>query len=280
MASLQELRKRLKSIQATGQLAGAMRTAATAKYARVGRMREVFAPYAAAYRDTLSLLGGAGVPRRTAENSPCDCIVVMGGNRGMCGGFNAELMRFLDRELSERDAPVLLVCAKKAAAHLRERGAFFEEYPVSDAPSYEETCAVSDRVIELYASGGATRVFVVWQSFQNMLTQTPAIRQVLPETGDTGESAADESLLYLPDRETIGARLAEKSLAAQIYGLALENAVGAQAATVMAMRSACDNASDAASELDIMINRRRQAEITSGVIETASGMDRQGDLSV
>lgn len=276
MASLQELRKRLRSIQTTGQLAGAMRTAATAKYARLGKVREGYAPYAEACRGMRAQLGGAGLPR-PADSRERDCLVVMSGNRGMCGGFNAELMRCLSRELAGRDDPIVLVCGKKAAAHLREWGTAFEEHNLSDVPAYDETRALTDRILALYASGEAARVFVVYQSFQNMLTQTPAVRQLLPETDAADADEADDTLLYLPDRETIARRLAETCLAAQVYETALENAVGAQAATVMAMRSACDNASAAAAELDILINRRRQAEITSGVIETASGMNQQGE---
>lgn len=277
MASLQELRKRLRSIQSTGQLAGAMRTAATAKYARVGRLRGDFSPYAQACRDMLRLLGGAGVAREAETVSPRDCLVVFGGNRGMCGGFNAELLRFLDAQLEEaRHAPILLVCGRKAAAHLRERGVDFEEFPVSDVPGWEELRPLAERLRTLYVTGQAERVLVVYQSFQNMLSQTPAARQLLPES-DTADDGADTTLLYLPDRETIGAQLAVSCLDAGLFDLALENAAGAQAATLMAMRSACDNAEAAAANLEITINRRRQADVTSSVIETASGNLQQGD---
>lgn len=271
MASLQALRKRLKSIQATGQLAGAMRTASTAKYAKLGRLRGEFAPYAAACRDMLSLLGSAGVRRETETISERDCVVVMGGNRGMCGGFNAELARFLDKELENHPDALILVCGRKAAAHLRERGAAFEEFEISDVPEHRELKAVSDRMRELYASGRVGRVFVVWQRCRNVLIQIPSVMQVLPETGAAQRQTPEGMLLFLPDRATVGAQLAISCLDAQVFELALENALGAQAATLTAMRSACDNAKTAAGELEIMINRRRQAEVTSGVIETASG---------
>ena len=275
MASLQELRKRLRSIQSTGQLASAMRTAATAKYARLGRIRNEFEPYAAACRDMLGLLGSAGVPRKAEEIAPRDCLVVLGGNRGLCGGFNAELLRFLDEQIKTTPSPILLAGGRKAAAHLRERGAAFEEFTVSDVPTFAEVKCLTDRLRELYAAGEVERVVVVYQSFRNMLTQIPAAAQILPGTGDA--AGEDSTLLYLPDRETIGAQLAVSCLEARMFDLALENAAGAQAATLMAMRSACDNAEAAAANLEITINRRRQAEVTSSVIETASGNTQQGD---
>ncbi len=274
MASLQELRKRLRSIQSTGQLAGAMRTAATAKYAKLGRVREGFVPYAAGCRDMLRLLGGAGITRTAEEVSPRDCLVILSSNRGMCGGFNAELNRFLETELSELRDPLLLVCGKKAALFLRERGIALEEFEVSDVPRYAEMKLAAERLRTLYREGAVSRVFVLYQRFQNMLTQVPTRRRLLPEEDD-GE-CRDETPLFLPDRDTIAARLAESCLDAALYDLALENAAGAQAATMMAMRSACDNAEAAAADLQITINRRRQADVTASVIETASGGLQQG----
>ena len=278
MASLQELRKRLKSIRSTGQLAGAMRTAATAKYSRLGAVRGDFLAYAKGCQDMLRLLGGSGISREGTEVAPRDCVVVMSGNRGLCGGFNAELNRFLDERLPELREPMLLVCGKKAAIYLRERGMDFEEFPVSDVPVYEELKPVSDRLRALYAEGKAERVLVVYQSFHNMLLQVPALRQLLPEPeGEDDTGAGELPTLCLPDRETIAAYLAVKCLDVQVFDLALETAVGAQAATMMAMRSACDNAEASAADLEITINRRRQADVTSSVIETASGNVQQGD---
>lgn len=102
MAGLQQLRKRLKSIRATGQLAEAMRTAATIKYSRVSKVREEFTPYAGGSADMLSLLGRFGICREADRISPKNCLVLFGSNRGLCGGFNAELFRFMDRGARRR----------------------------------------------------------------------------------------------------------------------------------------------------------------------------------
>lgn len=277
MAGLHELRKRLRSIRTTGQLAGAMRTAATAKYAKLTKARGDFAPYAEACCEMLRTLGGAGTVSAAEAAVPRDCVIVMSGNRGLCGGFNAELLRLLGERLPGFRDPILLVCGKKAAAHLREKGIDFAEYPVSDVPRYEEVRAVSERARALYGAGEVSGVFVVYQRFRNMLTQIPEAVRILPED-DGGESGGEDvQLLFLPDRDTIGAALAVSCFDAQLYDMALENALGAQAATLMAMRSACDNAEAAASDLEIMINRRRQAEVTSSVIETAAGNFQQGE---
>ena len=277
MAGLQELRKRLRSIRSTGQLAGAMRTAATAKYARLNRVRGDFSPYAQACEDMLRHLGGSGIRRETEEIRRRDAVVLMSSNRGLCGGFNAELFRyFSQREAQGEEPPLLLVCGKKAAAWLREQGLEAEEHLLSDVPSFDETKALSHRLRELYMTGEAERILVIYQSFHNMLTQVPTQRQILPGP-QLREGKPDLELLYLPDRETIGEQLAVSCMDTAVHNLALENAAGAQAATLVAMRSACDNAEASAAKLEITINRRRQAEVTASVIETAAGNLQQGD---
>lgn len=285
MASLHELRKRLQSVRSTGQLAGAMRTAATAKYARLSKLRAEFSPYADACWTLLAMTGGVDFhpePDRPGR----ECLVVLGNSRGLCGGFNAEFHRALAALLDERasDAagprgedsgpPVLLAAGKRAAAFLRGRGAAFEEFALGDVPDYAQVQAIAARARALFDRGEVGAVTVMYQSFRNMLVQVPRHVRLLPPGEDaegTAPGAAAVSPLFFPARESIAEGLFAQCVDASLYGLALENAAGAQAATIMAMRSACDNAEASAAALELTINRRRQAEVTSGVIETASG---------
>ena len=276
MAGLQELRKRLRSIRSTGQLAGAMRTAATAKYARLNRVRGDFSPYAQACEDMLRHLGGSGIRRETEEIRRRDAVVLMSSNRGLCGGFNAEFLRFAEPLLrGEAQSTLLLVGGRHTAGALRELGFTPEEFPLSDVPAYGEIHAIAERAKALYTSGKAESVLVLYQRFQNMMLQIPARQQLLPEEG--AAAGAGEPPLLLPDADTIRAGLGESDMEGRIYSLALENAAGAQAATVMAMRSAGENAQNTARELELTINRRRQAGVTASVIETASGAN-QGEI--
>ena len=276
MATLQELRKRLRSIQSTQQLASAMRTASTVKFSKVNRIHGNFGPYAKACRDMLAHLGSAGIPRETEDVSSRDAVVVFSGNRGLCGAFNTELFRFLDQTLADMDSPLLLASGRKAASHLRELGRVYEEFPLPDVPDYQDIKPLANRIRSLYTSGQANRVLAVYQHYENTLIQKPQLRQLLPESG-IPEGRDDASLLYFPDRATIGAQLAVSCLDAQVFDLAMENASGAQAETLVAMSSACDNAEATAADLEITINRRRQAEVTASVLETATGNLQQGE---
>ena len=275
MAELHDLRKRLQSIRSTGQLAGAMRTAATAKYARLNRLRGGFAEYARECRSLLYTLGSADLPH-PSDASDRECLVVLGGNRGMCGGFNAELLGALEERLAgSGEVPLLIVCGKKAASWLRERRYAIEEALLSDTPDYSELQPLAERLRQGYAAGEFGRLSILYQSYVNTLVQHPAERQLLPS--QEPESAGEErDTLYLPDEEAIRDDLVRLCFAADLFDIVLENASGAQAATIVATRSACDNAETSAAELELIINRRRQAEVTSSVIETASGM-LQGD---
>ena len=277
MAGLQQLRKRLKSIRATGQLAEAMRTAATIKYSRVNRVREEFASYADGSTDMLALLGRFGICRETDNISQKNCLVLFGSNRGLCGGFNAELFRFMDRALAlESETPHIISCSRKASAYLRERSFDYEEFLLSDVPDYEETHALCERLEKLYASGAVNRVRLIYQRYRNMLIQEPTDRQILPGP-DECRTANPNGILYLPSPAVIGARLALTCLNNEVFAAALDNASGAQAATLMAMRSACDSAAESAAKLETTINRRRQADVTASVIEIASGNLQQGE---
>ena len=277
MAGLQQLRKRLKSIRSTGQLAEAMRTASTIKYTRVSKARAEFTPYAEGSAAMLSQLGRFGICREADNVKTQNCLVLFGSNRGLCGGFNAELFRFFDAALArETEPPLIIVCSRKAAGYCREHGLAYEECILSDVPTYEETHVLCERVRTLFVSGEVNTVRLIYQAYRNMLTQVPTDRQMLPDA-DEHESVNPDSILYLPSSAAIGAQLALICLNNEVFAVALDNASGAQAATLMAMRSACDSAAETAAKLETTINRRRQADVTASVIEIASGNLQQGE---
>ena len=270
MASLQQLRKRLRSIRSTGQIADAMRTGATAKFAKLSRTRLAFSPYADACGEMLAQLGAVGIRRSVPEAKKRNAFLILSGDRGFCGGFHAELLRFAEAELAAEPDALLLVSGKKAQSRCRELGLAFEPVTVSDVPTFAEARAICERLRTLYETGEAENIYLIYQHYQNMLTQTPTRLQLLP-AGEENESGAAEALL-LPDRETVGEQLAVFCMENRLYRLLLEHSSGAQASTQTAMRAASDNAAESAAKLELFINRRRQAEVTAGVIETSSGL--------
>ena len=273
MASLRDLKKRLAATKTTGQLAGAMRTVGTAKYAKTGAALSAARPFAEACRRLMDAAAAAS-PAQEREEEPRNApalYVLAAGNRGLCGGYNHNVFAFFD-EIT-KDVPELraAACGRMAAEHLKEKGAPpVREFAVSDVTEYAQARGIAEYLLDEYGSGRAGEVYFVYQRFENMLKQTPEIRRFLPAEEDPGEA---EDLIFLPDAATVKAELKPYCLTADILALLIQAAAGAHAATVMAMRAAYDNAEKTAKRLETRIHRRRQAEVTQSVLETSGDTD-------
>ena len=272
MANLQLLRKRLKSINATGELASAMKTVATVKYSKISKTTSEFREYSDACAEILNVVAPEAFVR---EKEPVkrSCLIVISSNRGFCGGYNSELFKFADEQIQKEefeDGPLLIACGKKIQSYYEEKGIRAVPYEISDIPTLEEAKAITQFVLDIYLKGEAEKVCFVYQKFKNMMTQIPTLEQLLPR--DEVDKNTLEEILYLPDRKTFSETLAFDCLSSRVYGILLGCASGAQASTVIAMKSACDNAEESSQQLEMTINRLRQAQVTNSVIETSSGM--------
>lgn len=277
MATLRELKKRLKSTETTGQIAGAMRTVATAKYRKVSSLYSDFAPYS----DALYELCSVAPPERDMEEEPFGpaeqnkkppLFVLVSGNRGLCGGYHQELFTFFHNEIiTKLPEAKIVVCGRMAEEYCREkRIGISASFAVSDVPDFEEALHISEYLAEKYRSKEVSLVAFVCQRFCNMLKQEPEIRRFLPLEAADGAENGETDVLFIPDRATVSRRLEPLLLSSTVYSVLLGCASGQQAATMMAMRSAYDNAEASARKLGTEINRRRQAEVTASVIETSA----------
>ena len=290
MPSFRELNKRLKSAETIVQLSGAMRSAATANYLKISGTLSAYLPYAEALADVRSAVHGESAPP-----SPCDCgaegkrlFILLSGRHGLCGGYHQALFTFFSERLKSSGAsPVIITCGKKANEYCREKKlCVLEDHPVSEIPLFSQAKALADRVIELFGSGEIAGAEVVYQCFENMLRQTPAA-EPLPvfsrtETAKEGcgrpsdpgsaqrREDAQDDVLFFPDRAAAEDGLDRLMLASELYSKFLSAAAGVQAATMIAMRSASDNAQEAVEKLETDINRLRQADITASVLETSA----------
>ena len=292
MAGLQNLKKKLRSIRATGQLAGAMKTVSAAKYSKIGALNEAYAGYAQAARALRERFS-----RDLASAMPCgnpdapDGYLVLSSNRGLCGGYNNELLAEAMRRLRESPRPWLLMTGGKVAeTFFQSKGLpIHRAFRVPDVPGYADVQALCTELLEAYRSGEISSVRLVYQHFQNVLTQLPRVETLLPFAAgeDVGKESAEAShhgaaegspaadtVLCLPDRRTVVRAAGLTCFQSGVYAAVLEAAAGAQAATMMAMRSAYDNAEETSARLELELNRRRQSEVTAGVIETSSDFEQ------
>ncbi len=269
MATLQVLRKRYKSIQATADMASALKTASSVKYARIARVLSNIDAYSLACDRTLALFGNEVLTRKTKDVKPRNCMVLFSNDRGFCGGFNSELLRFFDETYqTEAEKPLLLVFGQKGEAFCKGKGIDYESLPLKEIPAYRDAEELTDRLFNLYESGEVNQVKIVCQRFKNMMTQTPVCETILPHPAGDESQTAD--ILFLPDRETALRTPSMYCLTNSIYHIMLGHCAGIQAATTIAMRNACDNAEKSLEKLEILINRIRQSDVTNSVIETSS----------
>ena len=275
MAGLREMKKRLGSIRATGQLAGAMKTVSAAKYSRINDVLNAYREYSEVCAEIRKRHGSALSAEFPCANPDApDCFVVLGSNRGLCGSYNNELLAYAEEVFEKAERPYLVAaCGKHAIRYFEENGReLFQSMAFTDVPVLNEYTELFDFLCGEYTEGRIGSVTFIYQDFINVLTQRPCSKQMLPMEYDGADAETDGEkplLLYVPDRQTVLHKAAQACLRADMYSAVLKSTVGAQAATLVAMRSAYDNANTSASKLELEISRRRQNEITARVIETS-----------
>ncbi len=278
MAGMRELKKHLKSVNTTGQLAGAMKTVSSAKFSKLSTAYASYSEYANACGEIIELFGdslGKILPCKNPD-AP-ECYVIIASNRGLCGGYNTQLLSFADEIITELDKSgknyKIITVNKITEAYCREHGVKTEKsFILPDVPDYQSTEGIRTWLTEQYTSGTFSSVSFIYERYKNTLTQIPTLKKILPLTSDNGETqnTAQLDAYFIPDKTAVMKNACMTCLNSTMYSLLLEAATGAQAATLMAMREASDNAQDTSAAIELEISRKRQSEVTSSVIETYS----------
>lgn len=272
MPAIQNLKKQLKGIRSTRKLTKAMKTVSTVKFSKLNGVYNAFYEYgrecASIYHKYASsfvkVLGCAD------ENAPV-LVVVMAANKGMCGSFNTELLNFAMGKLSDMGEYRLVTVGKRAASFFNKKNIPIEkEYVFEDVVSYEDSSMLLDDIALWRSQGRVSRVTVIYPRYVNMMLQVPSVYELFY---DKTEAEEDSMLLFAPDRESVISKTAMTVFGSVMYELLLETALGAQAATLMTMRSAFDTASEYCEKLESEINRLRQSAVTADVIETSGEAD-------
>jgi F-type H+-transporting ATPase subunit gamma len=292
MANVQDLKRRIRSIRNTQKITKAFELVASARLRRAQARIETMRPYAdrmtelmvGTARASTSLRGLKLLQRREVKRA---AIVVITGDRGLAGAFNAQVLRHafaLDRRLRSEGVEVhWLVSGRKGRSTLMFRRYEIDQAWIgfSDRPSYHDAQAIAHRITELYENEEVDRVVLVYNRFVSALTQKVEEQDVLPiperllESGeeDSHEAALLGDFIYEPEPEQILARLLPVYIETELYRALLESAASEQGARMTAMRNASSNAGDLISSLTLDMNRARQAEITQEILEVVAGAD-------
>jgi len=294
MASVQDIKRRVSSVRNTRKITKAMELVAAAKLRRAEARIEALRPYADRMRELMTGTARATPARGfplLAERETVGSVAILAltGDRGLAGGFNAQIVRravALAREAEAEGQEVhWLAVGKKGRSTLRFRRFDVTQawVDLTDRPTYHDAEAIAHAVADLYAEGGADRVVMVYNRFVSALTQhveseviLPIPRTALDEEGEDRsayEVALEGDFIYEPEPELILERLLPTYLETTIFRALLESAASEHGARMTAMRNASKNANDMIDRLTLEMNRARQAEITQEILEVVAGAD-------
>jgi F-type H+-transporting ATPase subunit gamma len=257
-----------------------------------GRVRSA-KPYSEKVTDVIANLagGGAGVdhPLLTqADQVNRVAYVVIAADRGLCGGYNNNVLRAVERAIAADEAQgrqyVLVLSGKKAAGYFSFRGyevhAAYEGF--SDQPNYSDAKTMAESVAELFESGDVQQVRLAYTRFLSMGSQEVTVDQFMPleasEIGaDASENTAGGGYEFEPEPAEILSRLLPRYVEARLYAALLEGSASEHAARQRAMKAATDNAEDLKTNLTRIMNRARQEAITTEIMEIVSGSEAMSD---
>ncbi len=277
MPTIQNLKKKLQVILSTRKLTQAMKTASTVKYSKLSALYSDYEKYAEQCSDMYRNYRKDFNCIFSVKNPDAPVLYIMlTSNKGMCGSFNTELFSFLENTLCEqKNEYVILCCGKKGKEYLEsKKTTHLKSYVFSDMPSYSDACELFNDIRELIENGKISSVKIVHPAYQNMMNQSPVCDDLFSFDEGTAECVEP---LFVPDKQTVINRTAEKILISILYKKILETALGAQAATLTTMRSAYDTACEYAVQLETQINRKRQTQVTADVLEVSSDYTVKGE---
>ena len=293
MATVQDIRRRIRSVTNTRKITRAMELVAAAKLRKAQQRIEAMRPYA---DRMLELMAGTarasssvrGLPLlQQREQVETVAIVPLTGDRGLAGAFNSQILRralALQRELQGEGKQVRWVSVgRRGTGSLRFRRLDLagEFTGFTDQPRYADAQAVAHRLAELYTSEEVDRVVVVYNHFESPLVQRVTVQDVLPLSGalletddeERQEDALRGDFIFEPEPEEILARLLPVYVETELYRALLESAASKHGARMTAMRNASKNAGELIDSLTLAMNRARQAEITQEILEVVAGAD-------
>ncbi len=291
MATVQDLRRRIRSLRNTRKITKAMELVAAARLRRAQARIEAMRPYADRMLELMIGTARAstsirGLPLLQRREPARVALLPLTGDRGLAGAFNAQILRHavaLERLLRAEGREVRwLVAGRKGASSLRFRGYELEQAwtGFSERPAYHDAQAIAHKVAEIYANEEVDRVVVVYNHFESALVQRvveqdllPIPEQLLEEESEEHAAALLGDVIYEPEPEQILERLLPVYVETELYRALLESAASEQGARMTAMRNASKNAAELIDSLTLAMNRARQAEITQEILEVVAGAD-------
>ncbi|MCQ0093934.1 F0F1 ATP synthase subunit gamma [Roseovarius sp. M141] len=291
MPNLKDLKNRIASVKSTRKITKAMQMVAAAKLRRAQEAAEAARPYTERFNAVMGRLAASvgkseGAPRllRGTGQEQTHLLIVMTSERGLCGGFNANIAKLAKQRATKlvgegKTVKIITVGKKGRDSMRREYGQYFVDHvDFSDVKriGYADAQGVATQVLNRFDAGEFDVATIFYATFENVVTQIPTAQQIIPADFDapSDEGTGAETLYdYEPDETAILADLLPRGVATAIFAALLENGASEQGARMSAMDNATRNAGEMIDKLTIQYNRSRQAVITNELIEIISGAE-------
>jgi len=282
MAVGKEIRNQISSIKGTQKITSAMEMVAASKMRKAQDRMSLGKPYAEKIRSVVSHLANANPEYNHLYLSEREVkrvgYIVISSDRGLCGGLNVNLFKKTAKDMKawHEKGVEAEICALGSKAI-----AFFKSYggnvvaalnQLGDKPSAHELIGSVKVMLDAYDEGRIDRLYVVYNQFVNTMTQSPEVVQLLPlQAAEDDELKHHWDYIYEPEAKELLDGLLTRYIESQVYQGVVENVACEQAARMIAMKSATDNAGDIINELQLIYNKARQAAITQEISEIVSG---------
>ena len=289
MASLDDLKKRIASVKSTQKITKAMKMVAAAKLRKAQESAEKGRPYSEKMNNVILNLSSGISDKENAPkllsgtgNDKVHLCVVMTSDRGLCGGFNSNIIKkaksYFSKILSEgKELKIITVGSKGNDQLKRMYGDKIIEnisFKESKNANYFDADKVGKIVIDKFVSGEFDICTIFYNQFKNVITQIPQAQQIIPLNSENSkDNTSEESYEFEPDEDEILSNLLPKNISTQIFKAMLENSASEQGSRMSAMDNATRNAGEMVDKLTIEYNRSRQAAITKELIEIISGAE-------
>ena len=289
MPSLDDLKKRIKSVKSTQKITKAMKMVAAAKLRKAQEHAEKGRPYSEKMNNIIlnlssSITDKENAPRLLAGTGreKIHLCVVLTADRGLCGGFNTNITKkaksFFKKIKSEGKSLKIITVGSKGHDQLKR---LYEEQIVekisfknSKVANYLDADIVGKKIIELFEKNQFDICTIFYNRFKNVITQIPQEQQIIPlKSSEVKENSVEDNYEFEPEEDEILSNLLPKNISTQIFKAMLENSASEQGSRMSAMDSATRNAGELVDKLTINYNRSRQAAITKELIEIISGAE-------
>ena len=283
MASIQALRRRIKSIQGTTKICRAMEMVATAKMRRTQQRAIAGRPYAEKIREVIADLAvdprvkgrvaATLIQKRKVKKT---AIVHMGTDRGLCGGLNTNLTRLVGEFIQEQDVPVTVITVGRKArtfARIARLNVRAEFSGLSDRATLQDILPIARIVADDYRNGEIDLVYLAYPRFVSTVFQKPTMDVLLPIEPARLPKGQVSEYIYEPDPFAVLNELLPRFVEMEVYHAVLELIASEQSARMVAMRNASDNAGDLIKDLTLSLNIVRQEMITKEICDISGGAE-------